>query len=78
MRGIDEAVNLLEENRITALPVVDAEGVVVGALNIHDRSQILRHHEDLIGPHGSNVLTTEIRTVLAHPEVGQLRAAAAG
>jgi arabinose-5-phosphate isomerase len=31
-----EAVNLLEENRITALPVVDAEGILVGALNIHD------------------------------------------
>lgn len=31
-----EAVNLLEENRITALPVVDADGILVGALNIHD------------------------------------------
>ncbi len=31
-----EAVNVLEEFRITALPVVDDEGVLVGALNIHD------------------------------------------
>ena len=31
-----EAVNLLEEFRITALPVVDDGGVLVGALNIHD------------------------------------------
>ncbi len=31
-----EAVNLLEEYRITALPVVDGDGVLVGALNIHD------------------------------------------
>jgi arabinose-5-phosphate isomerase len=31
-----EAVNLLEEFRITALPVVDGDGKLVGALNIHD------------------------------------------
>jgi arabinose-5-phosphate isomerase len=31
-----EAVNLMEQHRITALPVVDAEGRLVGALNIHD------------------------------------------
>ena len=31
-----EAVLLLESHRITALPVVDEKGVVVGALNIHD------------------------------------------
>ena len=31
-----EAVNLLEEYRITALPVVDDDGRLVGALNIHD------------------------------------------
>jgi arabinose-5-phosphate isomerase len=31
-----EAVNLLEEHRITALPVVDDDGRLVGALNIHD------------------------------------------
>ncbi len=31
-----EAVNLLEEFRITALPVVDDDGKLVGALNIHD------------------------------------------
>ena len=31
-----EAVNLLEEFRITALPVTDSDGVLVGALNIHD------------------------------------------
>ena len=31
-----EAVNLLEEFRITALPVVDEDGRLVGALNIHD------------------------------------------
>ncbi len=31
-----EAVNLLEKYRITALPAVDQEGVLVGALNIHD------------------------------------------
>jgi len=31
-----EAVHLMEEHRITALPVVDADGVLVGALNVHD------------------------------------------
>ncbi len=31
-----EAVNLMEQHRITALPVVDADGRLVGALNIHD------------------------------------------
>ena len=31
-----EAVNLMEQHRITALPVVDATGQLVGALNIHD------------------------------------------
>jgi arabinose-5-phosphate isomerase len=31
-----EAVHLMETHRITALPVVDDEGVLVGALNVHD------------------------------------------
>jgi arabinose-5-phosphate isomerase len=31
-----EAVRLMEEHRITALPVVDGEGRLVGALNVHD------------------------------------------
>jgi arabinose-5-phosphate isomerase len=31
-----EAVNLMEAHRITALPVVDDAGVLVGALNVHD------------------------------------------
>jgi arabinose-5-phosphate isomerase len=31
-----EAVHLMETHRITALPVVDAEGRLVGALNVHD------------------------------------------
>jgi arabinose-5-phosphate isomerase len=31
-----EAVHLMEEHRITALPVVDDDGVLVGALNVHD------------------------------------------
>ncbi len=31
-----EAVHILEENKITALLVADADGVLVGALNIHD------------------------------------------
>jgi arabinose-5-phosphate isomerase len=31
-----EAVNRMQEHRITALLVVDAEGRLVGALNIHD------------------------------------------
>ena len=31
-----EAVRLMQEHRITALPVVDDDGVLVGALNVHD------------------------------------------
>ena len=31
-----EAVHIMEQHRITALPVVDDEGVLVGALNVHD------------------------------------------
>jgi arabinose-5-phosphate isomerase len=31
-----EAVRLMEEHRITALPVVDDDGRLVGALNVHD------------------------------------------
>lgn len=31
-----EAVHLMEENQINALPVTDAQGKVVGALNMHD------------------------------------------
>ena len=31
-----EAVHLMETHRITALPVVDADGVLIGALNVHD------------------------------------------
>jgi arabinose-5-phosphate isomerase len=31
-----ESVHLMEEHRITALPVVDDAGVLVGALNVHD------------------------------------------
>ena len=31
-----EAVHLMEQHRITALPVVDDDGVLVGALNVHD------------------------------------------
>jgi arabinose-5-phosphate isomerase len=31
-----EAAHLMEKHRITALPVVDANGVLVGALNVHD------------------------------------------
>jgi arabinose-5-phosphate isomerase len=31
-----EAVHLMETHRITALPVVDDDGVLVGALNVHD------------------------------------------
>jgi arabinose-5-phosphate isomerase len=31
-----EAVHMMEEHRITALPVVDDDGVLVGALNVHD------------------------------------------
>jgi arabinose-5-phosphate isomerase len=31
-----EAVHIMETHRITALPVVDDDGVLVGALNVHD------------------------------------------
>ena len=31
-----EAAHLMEKHRITALPVVDAQGMLVGALNVHD------------------------------------------
>jgi arabinose-5-phosphate isomerase len=31
-----EAVHLMEQHRITALPVTDAQGQLVGALNVHD------------------------------------------
>ena len=31
-----EAVHMMEEHRITALPVVDDDGLLVGALNVHD------------------------------------------
>jgi len=31
-----EAVHLMEAHRITALPVVDDQGTLVGALNVHD------------------------------------------
>ena len=31
-----EAVHILEENKITALLIADVEGVLVGALNVHD------------------------------------------
>jgi arabinose-5-phosphate isomerase len=31
-----EAVNLMQRHRITALPVTDAEGRLIGALNVHD------------------------------------------
>ena len=31
-----EAVHVMETQRITALPVVDDEGILVGALNVHD------------------------------------------
>jgi arabinose-5-phosphate isomerase len=31
-----EAVHLMEEHRITALPVVDDDGRLIGALNVHD------------------------------------------
>ena len=38
-----EAVELMERRKITQLPVVDAAGRLVGALNIHDlfRAKIL-------------------------------------
>jgi len=31
-----EAVHVMETHRITALPVVDDDGILVGALNVHD------------------------------------------
>ena len=31
-----EAVHLMEEHKITALPVVDDDGRLIGALNVHD------------------------------------------
>jgi arabinose-5-phosphate isomerase len=31
-----EAAHLMEKHRITALPVVDDTGALVGALNVHD------------------------------------------
>ena len=31
-----EAVHLMEVHRITALPVTDEEGKLIGALNVHD------------------------------------------
>jgi arabinose-5-phosphate isomerase len=31
-----EAAHLMEKHRITALPVIDAQGALVGALNVHD------------------------------------------
>ncbi len=31
-----EAVRLMEQYKITALPVADADGKLLGALNIHD------------------------------------------
>jgi arabinose-5-phosphate isomerase len=31
-----EAVHLMDAHRITALPVVDPDGVLIGALNVHD------------------------------------------
>ena len=31
-----EAVHLMESHQITALPVIDTQGIVVGALNVHD------------------------------------------
>jgi arabinose-5-phosphate isomerase len=31
-----EAVHMMETHRITALPVVDSAGILVGALNVHD------------------------------------------
>jgi arabinose-5-phosphate isomerase len=38
-----EAVHLMEAHKITQLPVVDAAGVLVGALNLHDlfRAKVL-------------------------------------
>jgi arabinose-5-phosphate isomerase len=31
-----EAVHIMEVHRITALPVTDAQGRLIGALNVHD------------------------------------------
>jgi len=31
-----EAAHLMEKHRITALPVIDAQGMLIGALNVHD------------------------------------------
>jgi arabinose-5-phosphate isomerase len=31
-----EAVHIMETSKITALPVVDADGILIGALNVHD------------------------------------------
>jgi arabinose-5-phosphate isomerase len=31
-----EAVHVMETSRVTALPVIDASGILVGALNVHD------------------------------------------
>jgi len=31
-----EAAHLMEKHRITALPVIDAQGALIGALNVHD------------------------------------------
>jgi arabinose-5-phosphate isomerase len=31
-----EAAHLMEKHKITALPVVDAAGALIGALNVHD------------------------------------------
>ena len=31
-----EAAHLMEKHRITALPVIDGSGTLVGALNVHD------------------------------------------
>ncbi len=31
-----EAIHLMETHRITALPVADAQGRLIGALNVHD------------------------------------------
>ncbi|HQR23730.1 MAG TPA: CBS domain-containing protein, partial [Steroidobacteraceae bacterium] len=31
-----EAVRMMQDHRITALPVVDDAGILVGALNVHD------------------------------------------
>ena len=31
-----EAVEMMEKHRINQLPVIDAEGILIGALNMHD------------------------------------------